>query len=252
MSNFFNLLSEIVNHADIKTTRKYLAKSIRTHQQVAEGLFGSNENTRALTIKKPMGQVQNVASDVPSRIKDTLLNSPDLAVRYRCFIAAARYKEDNEVDLSDYCRPELTEKSNLPNRTLQNICFIYCILIVIFLDTWMKKPKQLPHFLGARCPILDLNELLIAVNILSEEVESEFWPSPRECFTLSVLNYNRKYYLRRKLAGARALLRDEGFSNNNHIGSAVLAGRRRGKKLVNSQQAVCFQPEATRESCADV
>ena len=120
----FNLLSEIVNHADIKTTRKYLAKSIRTHQQVAEGLFGSNENTRALTNKKPMGQVQNVACDVPSRIKDTLLNSSDLAVRYRCIIAAARYKEDNEVDLSDYCRPELTEKSNLPNRTLQNIWFI--------------------------------------------------------------------------------------------------------------------------------
>lgn len=110
----------------------------------------------------------------------------------------------------------------------------------------------MPHFLGPRCPILDLNELLIAVNILMEEVESEFWPNPRECFTLSVLNYNRKYYLRRKLAGARPLLRDEGFSNNNHIGSAVLTGRRRGQKLVNSQQAVSFQPEATRESCVDV
>ena len=96
---------------------------------MAEGLFGSNENTRALTIKKPMGQLQNVACDVPSRIKDTLLNSPDLAVRYRCFIAAARYKEDNEVDLSVYCHPELTEKSNLPNRKLQSIAFIYFIVI---------------------------------------------------------------------------------------------------------------------------
>ena len=119
----FLFFSEIVNHADVKTTRKYLAKSIRTHQQVAEGMFGSNENTRALTIRKPMGQVVNIAHDVPSRIQNTLLNSPNLAVRYRCFVAAARYKEDQEVDLSVYCHPDLTENSNLPNRKLLYLHF---------------------------------------------------------------------------------------------------------------------------------
>ena len=119
------------------------------------------------------------------------------------------------------------------------------------LDTFVKKPSQMHHFLGSRCPILDLNELLVAVNILMEEVESEFWPDPRECFTLSVLNYNKKYYLRRKLAGKRALLRDEGFSND-HVGSAVMAGRRRGKKLVNSQQTVSLHLEATRKTAHDV
>ena len=115
-------VAEVVNHADIKTTRKYLAKSIRTHQQVAEGIFGSNENTRSLTVRRPMGQVADVASDVPSRIRDTLLNSSNLAVRYRCILAAARYKEDNNVDLAPYCRPELTEKSDLPNR---KVYFLY-------------------------------------------------------------------------------------------------------------------------------
>ena len=115
-------VAEVVNHADIKTTRKYLAKSIRTHQQVAEGIFGSNENTRSLTVRRPMGQVADVASDVPSRIRDTLLNSSNLAVRYRCILAAARYQEDKNVDLAPYCRPELSEKSDLPNR--KALCFV--------------------------------------------------------------------------------------------------------------------------------
>ena len=229
-----------------------MAKSIRTHQQVAESIFGENANTRALTVRNPMGKIVEIPVDVPSRIKNTLLNCPNLAVRYRCILAAARIREDPEIDLSPYCRPLLDANSDLPNRKFYCV-FIFqrYFILVLFADTFVKKKAQLPKFYGGRVPILDLQELIEAVNILNEEIEGEFWPNPRECFTLFVLNYNQKYELRRKLAGKRPLLSQEAFAENN-IGQAVLEAHRRGRKIVKTQQSRSIFQDSNRPSAVDV
>ena len=97
---------------------------------------------------------------------------------------------------------------------------------------------------GKKIPILDVNELRRAVNILHEAYESQFWPNLEECYHLMAVQLNSKFIFRRKLCAFRPLVRTEFFSEDN-IGNSVLAKTRAGADPL-SAQSFKMQPAVRR------
>ena len=120
----------------------------------------------------------------------------------------------------------------------------------MFLDLFVTKPRQAKILFGKRIPILDIRELKIAVDILHEAFESQFWPTLEECFHLMLAQLNSKYIFRRKICSFRPLVRTEFFSDDN-IGNSVLAKSRAGSDPA-SAQSFKTQPAVRRLTSREV
>lgn len=216
---------------------RYLAKSVLNSKLVAESVFGASENTRRLDPRNNTRRSYDIESmRMPSRLTDTLLNSNNAHIIYRCILASQKLREDPDFDLRVFCRPEITDRSILPNRKsiCQNIEFLEILTSDFFSDLFVKKFSQVKILFGKKIPILDVNELRRAVNILHEAYESQFWPNLEECYHLMAVQLNSKFIFRRKICAFRPLVRTEFFSEDN-IGNSVLAKTRAGADPLSAQ-----------------
>ena len=93
---------------------RYLAKSILNAKAVAESVFGSSANTQLLDPKnQPKKSI--IVEDMPKVVSESLLNSKDPNIIYRCILFAQKLKEDPNFPVSVYCRKELHNFDHLPN-----------------------------------------------------------------------------------------------------------------------------------------
>ena len=121
---------------------RYLAKSVLNSKLVAESVFGASENTRRLDPRNNTRRSYDIESmRMPSRLTDTLLNSNNAHIVYRCILASQKLREDPDFDLRVFCRPEITDRSVLPNRKpfCQNIEFLEILTSVFFFQICLSR-----------------------------------------------------------------------------------------------------------------